>query len=50
MCAGTFEGVAELNDAEARPTKATIKANTRIAVFIFGNLSSMWNLRRSLSW
>jgi hypothetical protein len=29
----------ELNDAEARPAKATTKAKTRTAAFIFSNLS-----------
>jgi hypothetical protein len=39
---------AELNEAEARPAKATIRANTRMAVFIFGNLS-MRNLEGDCS-
>jgi hypothetical protein len=39
MCAGRVELEAELNDADARPAKATRSAKIRTAVFIFGNLS-----------
>jgi hypothetical protein len=39
MWAGTVGLAVLLNDAEARPAKATSSAKIRMAAFIFGNLS-----------
>jgi hypothetical protein len=38
MWLGSVCMLVELKDAEARPTKATSRAKTRMATFIFGNL------------